>query len=54
MTMYLLEAGREIEYVGDYLGHKNTYNPRLYAQIMNFLREQGFRGLAQHPKIVRT
>ena len=53
MAVHLLEAGRGIEYVADHLGHKNIQNTRIYAQITNPLREQVFRELEQHPKIVR-
>jgi integrase/recombinase XerD len=53
MAVHLLEAGRNIEYVADHLGHKNIQNTRIYAQITNPLREQVFRELEQHPKIVR-
>jgi site-specific recombinase XerD len=53
MAVHLLEAGRNIEYVADLLGHKNIQNTRIYAQITNPLREQVFRELEQHPKIVR-
>jgi integrase/recombinase XerD len=54
MAVHLLEAGRGIEYVADHLGHKNIQNTRIYAQITNPLREQVFRELEQHPKIVRV
>lgn len=53
MAVHLLEAGRGIEYVADHLGHKNIQNTRIYAQITTPLREQVFRELEQHPKIVR-
>jgi integrase/recombinase XerD len=53
MAVHLLEAGRGIEYVADYLGHKNIQNTRIYAQMTNPLREQVFRELEHHPKIVR-
>jgi site-specific recombinase XerD len=53
IIVYILEAGRGIEYVADHLGHKNIQNTRIYAQITNPLREQVFRELEQHPKIVR-
>jgi integrase/recombinase XerD len=53
MAVHLLEAGRGIEYMADHLGHKNIQNTRIYAQITNPLREQVFRELEQHPKIVR-
>ena len=53
MAVHLLEAGRGIKYVADHLGHKNIQNTRIYAQITNPLREQVFRELEQHPKIVR-
>ena len=36
------------------LGHRNIQNTRIYAQITNPLREQVFRELEQHPKIVRV
>jgi integrase/recombinase XerD len=53
MAVHLLEARRNIEYVADHLGHKNIQNTRIYAQITNPLREDVFRDLEQHPKIVR-
>jgi integrase len=53
MAVYLLEAGRNIGYVADHLGHKNIQNTRIYARITNPLREQVFRELEGHPKIVR-
>ena len=53
MAVHLLEAGRGIEYIADHLGHKNIQNTRIYAQITHPLREQVFRELEQHPKIVR-
>jgi integrase/recombinase XerD len=53
MAVHLLEAGRNIEYVAEHLGHKNIQNTRIYAQITNPLCEQVFRELEQHPKIVR-
>jgi integrase len=53
IAVHLLEAGRGIEYVADHLGHKNIQNTKVYAQITNPYREQVFRDLEQHPKIVR-
>lgn len=53
MAVNLLEAGRGIEYVADHLGHKNSQNTHIYAQITHPLREQVFREIEQHPKIVR-
>ena len=40
--------------VADHLGHRHIPNTRVYAQITNPLREQVFRELEQHPKIVRV
>lgn len=54
IAVHLLEAGRGIEYVADHLGHKNIQNTKVYAQITNPFREQVFRDLEQHPKIVRV
>jgi integrase len=53
MAVHLLEAGRGIEYVADHLGHQNIQNTRIDVQITHPLREQVFRELEQHPKIVR-
>jgi site-specific recombinase XerC len=50
--LHLLEPGRGIEDVADHLGHKNIQSTRIYAQIINPLREQVFE-LERHPKIVR-
>ena len=41
-------------YVADHLGRRNLRNTRVYAQITNPLRDQVFRELEQHPKIVRV
>jgi site-specific recombinase XerD len=54
IAVHLLEAGRGIEYVADHLGYRNIRNTRVYAQITNLLRDQVFRELEQHPKIVRV
>ncbi len=53
IAVHLLDAGRGIEYVADHLGHRNIQNTRIYAQISHPLREQVFRELERHPKIVR-
>ncbi len=53
IAVHLLDAGRGIEYIADHLGHKNIQNTRIYAQISHPLREQVFRDLERHPKIVR-
>jgi integrase/recombinase XerD len=53
IAVHLLEAGRGIEYVADHLGHKHIQNTRIYAPLTNPLREQVFRELERHPKIVR-
>jgi hypothetical protein len=47
-----LEAGRGIEYAANHLGRKHIQNTRIDAHIMNPLREEVFRELEQHPKIV--
>jgi integrase len=54
IAVHLLEAGWGIEYVADHLGHRNIQNTRVYAQITSPLREQIFRDLERHPKIVRV
>jgi integrase/recombinase XerD len=53
IAVHLLDAGQGIEYVADHLGHRNIQNTRIYAQISGPLREQVFRDLERHPKIVR-
>ena len=53
IALHLLDAGRGIEYVADHLGHRNIQNARIYAQISHPLREQVFRELERHPRIVR-
>ena len=54
IAVHLLDAGRGIEYVADHLGHRQIENTRIYAQISHPLREQVFRDLERHPKIVRV
>jgi len=39
--------------VPHWIGHTPIRNTVIYAQITNPLREQMFRELEQHPKIVR-
>ena len=53
IAVHLLDAGRSIEYVADHLGHRNIQNTRIYAQIFHPRREQVFRELERHPRIVR-
>jgi integrase/recombinase XerD len=50
----LLEAGRGIEDVADHVGHRNLQTTRLYAPSTHPLREQVFRELEHHPKLVRV
>jgi site-specific recombinase XerD len=52
-AVHFLAAGRGIADMADHLGHKNIQNTRIDAQITNPQREQVFRELEQHPKIVR-
>jgi site-specific recombinase XerD len=53
IAVHLLDAGRGIEFISDHLRHRNIQNTRIYAQISNPLREQTFRDLERHPKIIR-
>ena len=54
IAVHLRDAGRGIEYMADHFGHQNIQNTRVYAQIPHPLREQVFRELERHPKIVRV
>jgi len=54
IAVHLREADQGIEYVADQLGHKNSQNTRIYAQITTSLRQEIFAKLERHPKIVRV
>ena len=54
IATHLLEAGQDIEYVRDHLGHVNIQNTIIYAQITNGRREKVFRELEQSPEIVKV
>ena len=54
IATHLLEAGMDIEYVRDHLGHVNIQNTALYARITNRRREQVFRELENSYEIVKA
>ena len=54
IAVHLLDAGRAgSSTVADHLDDRNIQNSQIYAQISHQLREQAFRELERHPKIVR-
>jgi len=54
IATHLLEAGQDIEYVRDHLGHVNIQNTIIYARITDRWREQVFKQLERSPEIVKV
>jgi integrase/recombinase XerD len=54
IATHLLDAGADIRFVQDWIGHKNIQNTVVYAQITNPAREQQARKLFASPMIVGT
>ncbi|HUW44288.1 MAG TPA: tyrosine-type recombinase/integrase [Dehalococcoidia bacterium] len=54
IATHLLDAGADIRFVQDWIGHKNIQNTIVYAQITNPAREQQARKLFASPMIVGT
>jgi len=54
IATHLLDAGADIRFVQDWIGHKNIQNTVVYAQITNPARDQQARKLFASPMIVGT
>jgi site-specific recombinase XerD len=54
IATHLLEAGADIRFVQDWIGHKNIQNTVIYAQITNKAREDGAKKFFASPMIVGT
>ena len=54
IATHLLEAGMDIEYVRDHLGHVNIQNTIIYAKITERWREKVFKQLEKSPEIVKA
>jgi len=54
IATHLLEAGADIRFVQDWIGHKNIQNTVIYAQITNKAREEGAKKFFASPMIVGT
>lgn len=54
IATHLLEAGMDIEYVRDHLGHVNIQNTVIYARITDRKREQAFLLLDKSTEIVKA
>jgi len=52
IATHLLDAGADIRFVQDWIGHKNIQNTVVYAQISNRAREEQARRLFGSPMIV--
>lgn len=53
IATHLLEAGAEIAFIKDHLGHKNIQNTMIYAQITDRKREEEYRKLEESGEIAR-
>lgn len=49
---HLLDAGADLRFVQDWLGHNNIQNTVIYAQISNKAREEGAKKFFASPMIV--
>jgi len=52
IATHLLDAGADIRFVQDWIGHKNIQNTVVYAQITNKARDEQATKLFASPKIV--
>lgn len=53
IATHLVEAGQDIHFVQDHLGHSNIQNTLIYARMTNKRREEIFRKLESSPEIVK-
>lgn len=53
IATHLLEAGQDIDYVRDHLGHVNIQNTLIYARMTDRRREQVFQKLEGSAEIVK-
>lgn len=54
IATHLLEAGQDIDYVRDHLGHVNIQNTLIYARMTDRRREQVFQQLERSAEIVKA
>ena len=52
IATHLLDAGADIMFVKDWLGHKNIQNTLIYAQLTNRTRDEQARKILASPRIV--
>ena len=53
IATHLLEAGADLRWVQDWVGHKNIQNTVIYAQITNRAREEGATKYLSSPYIIK-
>jgi len=54
IATHLLDAGADIKFVQDWIGHRNISNTVVYAQLSNTARDEQARKLFASPMIVAT
>ena len=54
IAVHILDAGADIAYVQDHLGHRNIRNTQVYAKISDTNRNKVMRRLEYAPEIVRV
>lgn len=52
IATHLLDAGADLSFVQDWLGHANIQNTRIYAQLTNPRREEQARKVFASPRVV--
>ncbi|MEM2991555.1 MAG: site-specific integrase, partial [Halobacteria archaeon] len=53
IATHLIDAGADIMFVKDWLGHKNIQNTLVYAQLINKTRDEQARRIFASSSIVR-
>ena len=52
IATHLLDAGADLAFVRDWLGHSNIQNTMVYAQLTTTTRDQAARSIFTSPRVI--
>ncbi len=52
IATHLLDAGADVAFVRDWLGHSNIQNTMVYAQLTTTTRDQAARTIFTSPRVI--